>query len=169
MVRLANANHPAVASPRTGSLRWWLGPTTAPAAVVLIRIVVGGIFLSEGVQKFLFPAALGPGRFASQTPLPAPALFAYLDGGFEIGCGVLLILGLLTRVAAVPMIVNMLGAEVFTKVPLLLAHGVWAYAHEARPELSQLFGSVFLLIVGAGRWSLDYRLFTASPPRTEPG
>ncbi|PKW18285.1 DoxX family protein [Saccharopolyspora spinosa] len=129
--------------------------TDAPAATILIRLVVGGIFLSEGIQKFLFPAKLGPGRFAKETPLPAPEFFAYLDGVFEIGCGVLLILGLLTRLAAIPMIINMLGAEILTKFPLLAHGGVWTYMHEARPELSQLFGSVFLLIVGAGAWSLD--------------
>lgn len=144
---------------RTGRCSWWLGATSAPAAVVLIRVVVGGIFVSEGAQKFLFPATLGPGRFASQTPLPAPTLLAYLDGGFEIACGVLLVVGLLTRLATLPMIVNMVGAEVFTKIPLALSHGIWAYAHEARPELSQLFGLVFLLVVGAGRWSVDHRLF----------
>lgn len=148
---------------RTWGARWWLGVTDAHPAVVLIRLVVGGVFVSEGVQKFVFPAALGPGRFASQTPLPAPTLLAYLDGGFEIGCGVLLVVGLLTRLASLPMIVNMVGAEVFTKFPLLVEKGFFAYAHEARPELSQLFGLVFLLIVGAGRWSADHRLFGPAP------
>lgn len=74
---------------------------------------------------------------------------------FEIGCGLLLLLGLLTRLAAVPMIVDMLGAEIFTKVPVALHHGFWQYASDARAELGQLFGSIFLLIVGAGAWSLD--------------
>jgi putative oxidoreductase len=148
-----------LAPTRAGGVRWWLGATDAAPAVVLIRLVVGGIFLSEGVDKFLYPATLGPGRFASQTPLPAPTLAAYLDGGFEIACGVLLILGLLTRLATLPMIVNMVGAEVLTKFGLLAEKGFFPYAHEARPELSQLFGLVFLLIVGAGRWSLDHRLF----------
>ncbi|MGP4015837.1 DoxX family protein [Saccharopolyspora sp. 5N708] len=141
-----------------GSRGFLLVGTGAPAAVILIRIVVGGIFLSEGVQKFLFPGELGPGRFAKETPLPAPEFFAYLDGVFEIVCGVLLIIGLLTRLATIPMIINMIGAEVFTKVPILLDDGVWDYLHEARSELSQLFGSVFLLLVGAGAWSLDARL-----------
>lgn len=142
---------------------WWtrLLGTDAPAATILIRLVVGGIFLSEGIQKFLFPAKLGPGRFAKETPLPAPDFFAYLDGVFEIGCGVLLVVGLGTRLAAIPMIINMIGAEIFTKVPVLFDDGVWAYLHEARTELGQLFGSVFLLLVGAGAWSLDARL-TAS-------
>lgn len=152
---------------RVGGWQWWLGATSAPPAVLLIRLVVGGVFLSEGVQKFLYPATLGPGRFAHDTPLPAPALFAYLDGGFEIVCGVLLIVGLLTRLATLPMIVNMVGAEVLTKFPLIVSKGFWNYAHEARPELSQLFGLVFLLIVGAGTWSLDYRLTTGRAPRSE--
>lgn len=132
--------------------------TDASKAVILIRIVVGGIFVSEGIQKFLFPDDLGPGRFASATPLPAPTFFAYLGGTSEIICGVLLILGLLTRVAAVPMIVNMVGAELFTKLPVLTDEGLWQYLHEARNELSQLFGSLFLLVVGAGAWSLDAQL-----------
>lgn len=157
----------AATSPTVADRRWWLGATNAPPAVLLIRVVVGGIFLSEGVQKLLYPATLGPGRFAHDTPLPSPALFAYLDAGFEIVCGVLLILGLLTRLATIPMIVNMVGAEVFTKVPLAISHGFWAYAHEARPELSQLFGSIFLLIVGAGSWSLDHRLATRRASGTE--
>lgn len=136
-----------------------VGSDQSPGAVVLIRVVVGGVFLSEGVQKFLYPATLGPGRFAHDTALPAPTLFAYLDGGFEIVCGTLLIVGLLTRLATVPMIVNMVGAEVLTKFPLIGSKGFWNYAHKARPELSQLFGLVFLLIVGAGSCSLDHRLF----------
>ncbi|MFI0470719.1 MULTISPECIES: DoxX family protein [Saccharopolyspora] len=142
--------------------------TQAPAAVILIRLVVGGIFLSEGIQKFLFPGELGPGRFAKETPLPAPGFFAYLDGVFEIGCGVLLIIGLLTRLAAIPMIINMIGAEVFTKVPILVQDGFWEYAHEARTELGQLFGSLFLLIVGAGAWSLDARLSVPPHPHMQP-
>lgn len=147
---------------RSGRLR--LLSTEAPAATILIRLVVGGVFVSEGIQKFLFPAKLGPGRFAEETPLPAPEVFAHLDGVFEIGCGALLVLGLLTRLAAIPMIINMIGAEIFTKVPVLLTDGVWDYLHEARTELGQLFGAVFLLVVGAGTWSLDARLSTRQSP-----
>ena len=150
------------------SWRSWLLGTRAPKAVVLIRIVVGGIFMSEGIQKFLFPAERGPGRFIEETPLPDPVFFGYLTGGFEIVCGVLLLFGLFTRLAAIPMIVGMIGAEIFTKVPVLLQDGVWMYLHEARNELSQLFGAVFLLIVGAGAWSLDKRLAIPSHPDMQP-
>ena len=77
----------------------------APCATVLIRLVVGGTFLSEGIQKFLFPDALGAGRFV-KIGIPYPEVMAPFVGVFEIGCGALLILGLLTRLAAIPMIVN---------------------------------------------------------------
>ncbi len=132
--------------------------TRAPATVILIRIVVGGIFLEEGIQKFLFPAVRGPGRFAAETPLPAPTVFGYLTGGFEIACGLLLMVGLATRLAAVPLIVVMLGAEAFTKIPIAVQDSAWVYIHEARTELCLLFGSVFLLIAGAGAWSADAAL-----------
>ncbi|MEV0081637.1 DoxX family protein [Saccharopolyspora sp. NPDC050642] len=153
-------------TPATATLRMRLLGTTAPKAVVLIRFVVGWIFLTEGVQKFLFPGELGPGRFA-KTPLPAPEFFAYLDGVFEIVCGALLIVGLLTRLAAIPMIVDMLGAQILTKATILTHQGFWSYMHESRVEWAQLFGSVFLLIVGAGAFSLDAVL--TAPRRTSPG
>src|SRR5690606_27353925 len=87
-------------------------------------------------------------------------------GGFEIICGVLLLLGLLTRLAAVPLIVIMLTAIATTKIPILTDHGFWKMAHDARTDWSMLLGSIFLLITGGGRWSLDHRLSQASrePP-----
>jgi len=128
--------------------------TNAPAAVVLVRLIVGAVFLSEGLQKFLFPAALGAGRFA-KIGIPAPGFFAPFDGAFEVGCGVLLILGLLTRLATIPMLINMLVAIGSTKVPMLLRDGFWKMAHEARTDYAMLLGLIFLLLVGAGRWSID--------------
>ena len=128
--------------------------TDAPAAVVLIRLIVGAVFLSEGIQKFLFPAALGVGRFA-QIGIPAPQFFAPFVGVFEIGCGLAIIAGLATRLAAVPLIIDMIVAITTTKVPILLKSGFWAMAHEARTDFSMLLGLVFLLCVGAGSWSVD--------------
>lgn len=128
--------------------------TNAPAAVLLVRLIVGGVFLSEGIQKFLYPDALGVGRFI-KIGIPVPEVMAPFVGVFEIGCGVLLIFGLLTRLAAIPMIVNMIVAISFTKIPILLNDGFWKMAHEARTDYSMLLGSLFLLIVGGGRWSVD--------------
>ena len=131
--------------------------TDAPAAVVLIRLIVGGVFLSEGLQKFLFPDALGEGRFA-KIGIPAPEVMAPFVGVCEIVCGVLLLLGLLTRLAAITMIIDMLVAISTTKVPMLLKSGFWSMAHEARTDYAMLLGSIFLLIVGAGPGSLDARI-----------
>jgi putative oxidoreductase len=131
--------------------------TDAPAAVILIRLIVGAVFLSEGIQKFLFPDALGVGRFA-KIGIPIPDIMAPFVGVWEIVCGVLFLLGLLTRFAALIMIINMLVAISTTKVPILLKSGFWSMAHEARTDWSMLLGSVFLLVVGAGRWSVDARM-----------
>jgi uncharacterized membrane protein YphA (DoxX/SURF4 family) len=131
-----------------------LQTSTAPAAVVLVRPLVGCVFLSEGIQKFPFPDSLGAGRFV-KIGIPSPEFTAPFVGVFEITCGSLLLLGLVTRLAAVPLIVVMLVAIASTKVPILLDMGFWAMAHEARTDWSMLLGSLFLLIVGAGPWSLD--------------
>jgi uncharacterized membrane protein YphA (DoxX/SURF4 family) len=86
-------------------------------------------------------------------------------------CGTLILLGLLTRLAAMPLLIDMLVAILSTKIPILLGHGFWGFslrtlpyygfwgmAHEARTDWSMLLGSLFLLIVGAGRWSVDARI-----------
>lgn len=95
-----------------------LTATDAPAAVILIRLYVGAVFLFEGILKFLRPDALGTGRF-DKAGIPAPGFFAPLDGVFEIACGLLILVGLLTRLAAIPMIVDMVGALLITKLPIL--------------------------------------------------
>lgn len=126
----------------------------APAATILIRVLVGWVFVSEGIQKFLFPDALGVGRFA-KIGIPNPALTAPFVGGVEIVCGALLLLGLWTRLATIPVLISMTVAVVTTKIPMLSKQGFWPTAHEARTDLSMLLALVFLLLVGAGPWSLD--------------
>jgi uncharacterized membrane protein YphA (DoxX/SURF4 family) len=115
------------------------------------------VFLSEGVQKFLFPDALGVGRFV-KIGIPAPEIMAPFVGVFEIGCGALLLAGLLTRLAAVPLIIDMVVAIATTKIPMLIKSGFWAMAHEARVDYAMILGCLFLLIVGAGPWSMDANL-----------
>ena len=130
----------------------------APAAVVLIRLMVGTVFLSEGIQKFLFPEQLGAGRFL-KIGLPMPELLGPFVGTVEMACGSLVLLGLLTRVAVVPLIVIMAVALTTTKWPMLATQGFWHMAHESRTDWSMLLASLYLLLVGAGhRWSLDARL-----------
>src|SRR5256885_16445845 len=98
-----------------------LNRTSAPPAVVLIRVLVGWVFLSEGIQKFLYPDELGVGRFA-KIGIPAPHFFAPFVGTVEIVCGALLIAGLLTTLAVIPLLIDMFVAIVSTKIPILLGH-----------------------------------------------
>jgi|SRR5579863_2451527 len=144
--------------------------TTAPRSVILIRILVGWVFLSEGIQKFLFSEALGAGRF-ERIGIFAPPVIAPLVAVTEIVCGVLILLGLTTRLACIPLLTVMSVAILSTKLPILFGHGfwgfnlpkmsqygLWAMLHEARVDFSMALVLLFLLIVGAGRWSADARL-----------
>jgi uncharacterized membrane protein YphA (DoxX/SURF4 family) len=124
------------------------------ASIILIRVLVGCVFLSEGIQKFIYPDALGVGRFI-KIGISAPEFLAPFVGVVEIFGGTLFLLGLFTRLAAIPLIIDMLVAISTTKIPILLEKGFWAMAHEARIDWSMILGSIFLLIVGSGEWSLD--------------
>jgi putative oxidoreductase len=144
--------------------------TNAPRTVILIRLVVGWVFLSEGIQKFIYPAENGAGRFA-RIGIPSADVMGPFVGVVEIVCGALILIGFLTRLAAIPLIVDMLVAILSTKIPILLGHGFWGFSlrtlpyygfwgmfHEARTDFAMLFGSIFLLILGGGLWSIDARL-----------
>lgn len=145
--------------------------TRAPEWTILVRFLVGlVVFFPEGIQKLAFPDLLGAGRFAN-IGIPFPELMGPFVGIVEITCGALIILGLLTRLAAVPPIIIMLVAIVSTKVPIWLGHdfwifhlpkvaryGFWSMAHETRADLCMLLGSLYLLIEGGGTWSIDAAL-----------
>ena len=149
--------------------------TNAPASTVLVRLLVGSVFLSEGIQKLLYPAELAAGRF-TKIGILAPEVMGSFVGGCEIVCGTLLIIGLLTRLAAIVLLIDISVAILSTKIPILLGHGFWGFSlpkvphygfwsmmHEARTDFSMWLGLLFLLIVGAGRkWSLDATIASGS-------
>jgi putative oxidoreductase len=137
---------------------------TAPPATLALRAAVGGVFLASGIVKFLF-ANQGAGRFA-KIGFPAPEQLAGFVGTVEIVGGALLVVGLFTRLAAVPLIVDMGVAIATTKVPLLFGPGpepvaalpkigFWAFAYQARLDVTMLVAAGYLLVVGAGLWSID--------------
>jgi putative oxidoreductase len=141
--------------------------TCAPRAAILIRLVAGAVFFEEGIQKFLFADLLGAGRFA-RIGIPAHHVMGPFVGTVEIVCGALILLGCLTRLAAVPLLINISVAILSTKIPILLGHdywwfhvakltryGFWSMASEARTDFAMLLGLLFLLLVGAGPWSPD--------------
>jgi uncharacterized membrane protein YphA (DoxX/SURF4 family) len=144
-----------------------LASTNAPSVVVIIRLMVGAVFLSEGIQKFLFPDQLGVGRF-TRIGLPIPELLAPFVGTFEILCGGLVLIGLATRLAAIPMLTIMTVALITTKIPLLEERGFWSMAHEMRTDWSMFLGSLFLLITGPGPWSVDSHLASRYTPSKPP-
>ena len=122
--------------------------------LLFLHFIVGWVFLSEGVQKFLYPAALGVGRFA-RIGIPYPHLTAPLVGVVEIVCGALLILGVMTTMAAVPLLVVISTAIVTTKWPMLRHPGFWPAMHESRADLCMFFGLLAILLLGAGSYSFD--------------
>ena len=144
--------------------------TRAQGWTILVRLMVGlVVFFPEGIQKLVFPEILGARRFAN-IGIPYPEVMV---------CGVLIILGLLTRLAAVPLILIMVVAIVSTKLPIWAGHdiwifhmpklaryGFWSMAHEARDDFLMLLGSIYLLIAGAGAWSLDAMLVREPEPFT---
>ena len=137
---------------------------------ILIRLMVGAVFLSEGIQKYLYPAIRGTGRFEGMG-FPNPEFWGNFVGLFEILCGALLLSGLLTRGAALAMLINMTVAIIVTKIPIafgesfgsfvlreLKTYGFWSMAHEMRTDFAMWLGSLFLLIKGGGRWSMDKKI-----------
>ena len=148
--------------------RAWLFDTRASGWSILVRLLVGlVVFLPEGIQKLAFPEVLGAGRFA-HIGIPYPDLMGPFVGVVEIVCGTLILLGLLTRLAAVPLILIMIVAIVSTKIPILLGHdfwifhvsklpryGFWSMLHEVRLDFCMLLGALYLVIEGAGASSLD--------------
>ena len=155
-----------------GLSRWLFrsGGGSAPPATILVRLAVGGVFFASGLIKFLY-ANQGAGRFA-KLGIPAPELTASFVGVVEIVAGLLLVVGLATRLAAIPLFINMLVAIGTSKLPILFGAGpepvaaapkvgLWAFVYQARLDSTMLLGCLFLFAVGAGAWSLD-ALWSAS-------
>jgi putative oxidoreductase len=140
-------------------------PLTAPRSALIMRLMVGGVFLSEGILKFVYTNQ-GVGRF-TKLGIPFPDLTATFVGSLEIVGGILLMAGLFTRVIAIPFIIEMVVAILTTKISLYLGTsplplppalpkvGFWAVMHETRSDYAQILTSIFLLVVGPGSWSLD--------------
>jgi len=125
---------------------------------LLIRLIVGFIFLSEGIQKFLFPELLGTGRF-EKIGFEDPAFWACFTATFEILCSILILLGLLTRVAAIPLLIIMITAFITTKWPTLITKGFWVFAHEYRTDFAMTLLLIYLIIYNGGKLSLNKVLF----------
>jgi uncharacterized membrane protein YphA (DoxX/SURF4 family) len=139
-------------------------PGEAPRATLALRGVVGAVFLVSGATKVLYENQ-GALRFA-KIGLPAAATLSSFVSTVEIVGGALLVLGLFTRLAAIPLVIDMIVAIATTKLPLLFGPGpepvaalpkigFWAFAYQARLDVTMLVACAYLVAVGAGAWSLD--------------
>ncbi len=122
--------------------------------VMLVRLIVGLVFLTEGIQKFLFPELLGTGRFL-KIGFSDPSFWAYFTGTFEMICGTLVLVGLVTRIVVIPLLIIMITAFITTKWPILINKGMWPMFHEYRTDFAMTILLIYLLISGGGRWSID--------------
>lgn len=140
-------------------------PVSGPKATALIRWMAGGVFLWEGILKFVYKNQ-GVGRF-TKIGIPFPHVLAPSIAVLEIVGGILLMAGLLTRFISIPFVVEMLVAMASTKISLFLGSsplplppapptvGIWAVLHEIRSDYAQIMSVLFLGIVGPGQWSMD--------------
>lgn len=133
---------------------------TQSTPAIIPRLIVGLVFLSEGIQKFFYPELVGTGRFI-KIGFSNPEFWANFTGAFEIICGLLILLGLLTRLASIPLLIIMLVALVKTKIPILMDKGFWSMAHEYRTDFAMTLLLIFLLWYGGGRFSLDRKYFSS--------
>lgn len=131
--------------------------TDSDRATFLIRFIVGYVFIMEGIQKFVYSDTLGVGRFI-KIGIPYAEVMAPLVGVFEIIFGTFILIGFVTRLAAIPQIIIMLTALTTTKLSILSEKGLLTFSHDARNDLLMLFGLIFLLIKGSGAISIDQKI-----------
>jgi putative oxidoreductase len=140
-------------------LRSLLGPPTNIRSIIFIRMAVGLIFFTQGILKYIDPH-LGVLRFA-RIGFPMPDFTAHFAGAFEIICGLLVLVGLFTRLASIPLLIVILTAIATTKIPELFHHdqGFWFMVSDARTDFAMTMSLLFLISVGGGSSSLDFRIW----------
>lgn len=139
-------------------LFWHITHSSNDYKPLIPRLIVGLVFLSEGIQKFLFPDLVGVGRF-TKIGFENADFLAYFVASFEITCGILLLLGFLTRLSSIPLLIIMATAIVTTKIPILVNEGFWTMAHDSRTDFAMTLLLIYLIIYGAGKLSIDALLF----------
>lgn len=143
-------------------------PVTGPSTILFVRLMTGGVFFWEGLLKFAYPNQ-GVGRF-TKLGFPFPEFTAHFVATGEIIGGIFLLFGIFTRFTAFYFIIQMAVAILSTKISLYLGTsplplppappkvGFWAVLHEIRSDYAQILTSIFLMIEGPGKRSVEYEL-----------
>jgi len=131
--------------------------TDTDKKTIFLRLIVGLIFFSEGIQKYLVVEMLGP-AFFKEIGFGHPMFWAYFTGAFEMFCGILILFGLLTRLASIPLLTIMIVAFTTTKLPLLATNGFLTFSHEYSTDFSLTLLLILLIIYGGGKWSFDLKI-----------
>ncbi len=133
--------------------------TDSDKKLLFIRLIVGLIFLSEGLQKYLFLEVLGPGHF-QEIGFRNAFFWAYFTGACEMLFGMLILWGLLTRFASIPLLIIMITAFITTKMPILATKGFWTFLHEYNTDFALTVLLILLIIYGGGKWSADLKILS---------
>lgn len=131
-----------------------LRKTDQSPSTVLIRLMVGVIFLLDGLQNLAFPLLYASEKL-EKIGIQAAEYHDFILGGVEIAFSLLIIFGLYTRLAAISLIMIICFVIVTTKFPRFNEEGIWEGLEANRNEYAIFLGCVFLFIKGGGKWSLD--------------
>lgn len=131
--------------------------TTDDSKIIIVRLIVGLVFISEGLQKFLIVSLVGPALF-KDAGFTHPMFWVNFTATFEISCGLLILFGFLTRLASLPLLIIMMTALVTTKLPILANHDFWSFAQEYKVDFALTLLLILLLFSGGGRWSADLKI-----------
>ena len=141
------------------NISWKILGTGDDRKIIIIRLIVGLIFISEGILKYKQAQWLGPGRF-TDIGFNNPFFWAHFTGAVEIFFGTFILSGFFTRLACIPLFIVMFTAFFKAKLPLIENHGIWTFLHEYTTDFALTLLLVLLFIHGSGKWSID-RIFTS--------
>jgi putative oxidoreductase len=138
--------------------------TNPNKTIIVIRFMIGIYFLAGGVLKLYMPGLQETGYFQN-IGFASAGNIAITISIVEVVCGLLIIAGLYTRIAAITLLFTILFTFITGKVPIVYEEGFFLMAHLSRIDFALFLGCIFLVLTGSGYWSLDHRMGYKAPVR----